>query len=353
MGLANVVNEQQEPSSILFKEDNYEKIDERIDYLKERSRKKLIDQGFTDEQIDYELYLNLRYDKTDFSIMVKPYIASKSAPYCAQCNFEKAFVDRYKREFGFTMNNQDVFVDDIRIRGIGKSHFVEEIENDKEMQSNSNGIPNSPDSVTNVYFEEVGYQKTVVYKTAQLKPGNLIDGPCILIDQNSTILVEPGCTLEITRQSNMLIKIQQNIKQTVSTDLDAIQLSIFSHRFMSIAEQMGRVLQRTAISTNIKERLDFSCALFDQNGYLTSSAPFIPVHLGSMQEAVKSEVNYFIDNLKPGDVLLTNHPSAGGTHLPDLTVITPVFYRNLSRPVFYVASRGHHSDVGGLTPGEL
>lgn len=172
-----------------------------------------------------------------------------------------------------------------------------------------------------------------------------------MIDDNSTILVEPGCTLEITKYGNMLIKILQNLKQTVSTDLDAIQLSIFSHRFMSIAEQMGRVLQRTAISTNIKERLDFSCALFDQDGNLTSNAPHIPVHLGSMQEAVKCEVEYFKDNLNEGDVLLTNHPSAGGTHLPDLTVITPVFYGNINRPVFYVASRGHHSDVGGLTPG--
>ena len=352
MGLANVVNEQQEPSSILFKEENYEKIDERIDHLKSLSRKRLIDQGFTDKQIEYELYLNLRYDKTDFAIMVKPYATAWSAPYCSQCNFEKAFVDRYRREFGFTMHDHDVLVDDIRIRGIGKSHFVEEAEDDREMLANSNDIP-SPDSLTDVYFEEVGYQKTAVYKTEQLKPGNLVDGPCIVIDDNSTILVEPGCTLEVTKRGNFLIKILQNIKQNISTEMDPIQLSIFSHRFMSIAEQMGRVLQRTAISTNIKERLDFSCALFNEEGNLVSSAPHIPVHLGSMQEAVVNEINYFKDNLKPGDVMLTNHPSAGGTHLPDLTVITPVFYRNLSDPVFYVASRGHHTDVGGLTPGSM
>jgi len=351
MSLANVENDCQESSSILFKEENFERIDERFDYLKSQSRKKLIDQGFTDEQIDYELYLNLRYDKTDYATMVKPCVNNKEAPYCSRSNFEKAFIDGYRREFGFTMHNQDVFVDDIRVRGIGKSNFINEIQNDNETL-NSNGIP-SPDSVTDVYFENVGYQKTAVFKTSQLKPGNLIEGPCIVIDDNSTILVEPGCTLEITKNGNMLIKITQQIKQTVSTDLDPIQLSIFSQRFMSIAEQMGRVLQRTAISTNIKERLDFSCALFDDEANLTSSAPHIPVHLGSMQEAVKSEVDYFNDNLKQGDVLLTNHPSAGGTHLPDLTVITPVFYRNCSRPVFYVASRGHHSDVGGLTPGSM
>lgn len=208
MGLANVVNEQQEPSSIVFKEESYEKIDERIDYLKEQSRKKLLDQGFTDEQIDYELYLNMRYDKTDFAIMVKPYVTSKSAPYCAQSNFEKAFIDRYRREFGFTMYEHAVLVDDIRVRGVGKSHFNEEIENDKEIQPNLNGTP-SPDSMTDVYFEELGYQKTAVYKTNQLIPGNLIDGPSIVINDNSTILVEPGCTLEITKRGNMLIRILQ------------------------------------------------------------------------------------------------------------------------------------------------
>lgn len=279
MGLANVVNEQQEPSSILFKEENYDKIDERIDYLKSQSRKKLIDQGFTDDKIDYELYLNLRYTGTDFAIMTKPYVTNKSAPYCLQCNFEKAFVDRYRREFGFTLNEQEVLVDDIRVRGIGKSHFVEddEFENDLDLQVNSH-VPH-PDSLTDVYFEDIGYQKTAVFKTTQLRPGNMIDGPCIVIDENSTILVEPGCTLEITKRGNFLIKILQDVKQTVSTELDPIQLSIFSHRFMSIAEQMGRVLQRTSISTNIKERLDFSCALFDQDGDLTSSAPHIPVNI--------------------------------------------------------------------------
>jgi len=311
-------------------------------------------------KIDYELYLNLRYDKTDFAIMVKPFEYTKSAPYCSQCNFEKAFIERYKREFGFTMHDRDIFVDDIRVRGIGKSDFSEDVNNcsvnDSELQNNGKQLEvPTPDSFTDCYFEEVGYQKTSVYQFTKLKPGNLIDGPAIIVDENSTILVEPGCMLEVTKNGNLLIKILQNIKQTVTTELDAIQLSIFSHRFMSIAEQMGRVLQRTAISTNIKERLDFSCALFDEDGKLCSNAPHLPVHLGSMQEAVRFEVEYFKskNNLNPGDVLLTNHPSAGGTHLPDLTVVTPVFYRNVSQPVFYVASRGHHSDVGGLTPGSM
>ena len=126
-----------------------------------------------------------------------------------------------------------------------------------------------------------------------------------------------------------------------------------SHRFMSIAEQMRSVLQRTATSTNIKERLDFSCALFGPDGGLVSNAPHIPVHLGSMQRAVQFQLSHLGDNIDPGDVILSNHPIAGGSHLPDLTVITPVFDEKSKKLVFFVASRGHHADIGGSTPGSM
>eukprot|EP00126_Sphaerothecum_destruens_P007931 Sdes_comp20033_c0_seq1m12819 len=135
-----------------------------------------------------------------------------------------------------------------------------------------------------------------------------------------------------------------------------IQLSIFSHRFMSIAEQMGRTLQRTAISTNIKERLDFSCALFGPDGGLVANAPHIPVHLGAMQEAVKYQIAH-AQGYSDGDVFVSNHPQAGGSHLPDITVMTPVFHPSQHGaspiPVFWVASRGHHADIGGITPGSM
>ena len=143
----------------------------------------------------------------------------------------------------------------------------------------------------------------------------------------------------------------QKYEKIEDVSLDAIELSIFSHRFMSIAEQMGVSLQRTAASVNIKERLDFSCALFDQDGNLVANAPHVPVHLGSMQEAVRYQIQTLGDDWKEGDVILSNHPLAGGTHLPDLTVITPVF--NNGKAVFYVASRGHHADIGGICPGSM
>jgi 5-oxoprolinase (ATP-hydrolysing) len=142
-----------------------------------------------------------------------------------------------------------------------------------------------------------------------------------------------------------------SVAQSVIQVPDAVKRSIFAHRFMSIAEQMGRTLQRTAVSTNIKERLDFSCALFDAKGGLVANAPHIPVHLGSMQDAVRQQVTLLGADWLPGEVVMTNHPAMGGTHLPDITVITPVFHDG--RPVFFVASRGHHADVGGLTPGSM
>ncbi|KAA0195313.1 hypothetical protein HAZT_HAZT004713 [Hyalella azteca] len=164
-----------------------------------------------------------------------------------------------------------------------------------------------------------------------------------------------ACQGEVTDGGNILIEIGTATANNnkLATKLDPIQLSIFSHRFMSLAEQMGRVLQRTSISTNIKERLDFSCAVFGPDGGLVSNAPHIPVHLGAMQETVQYQLRELGDDLEDGDVLLSNHPAAGGSHLPDLTVITPVFNKEREKPIFYVASRGHHADIGGITPGSM
>jgi 5-oxoprolinase (ATP-hydrolysing) len=159
----------------------------------------------------------------------------------------------------------------------------------------------------------------------------------------------------ITEYGDVRIEVDPagGVVEVDGTILDTIQLSIFSHRFMSIAEQMGRILQRTSISTNIKERLDFSCALFGPDGGLVANAPHIPVHLGAMQEAVQYQMQALGDDIHEGDVIASNHPAAGGCHLPDITVITPVFYPGHPKPMFYVANRGHHADIGGITPGSM
>lgn len=199
----------------------------------------------------------------------------------------------------------------------------------------------------------LGRKATPVFDLTKLSPGDVVSGPAIVVEPNSVIVVETACEA-IVATEHVLIEVKSSARHTVGEDLDPIQLSIFSHRFMSIAEQMGHTLQRTSVSTNIKERLDFSCALFGPDGGLVSNAPHIPVHLGSMQEAVKYQIDFLKDDLTDGDVIVSNHPNAGGSHLPDITVITPVFENSTDKaPVFFVASRGHHADIGGLQPGSM
>ncbi|XP_054717716.1 5-oxoprolinase-like [Uloborus diversus] len=345
MALADVVSEAQESCAKIYCAENFEYIDSRIEELSNRCREALQSQGFSEKEITLELFLNLRYVKTDCSLMcIGPSVTSP--PYCLKENFLTCFLERYEREFGFCIPDRDIVVDDIRVRGIGNQHFDFSCEIENAVN------PPEPKVVEKCYFDG-GYQDTAIYMLSDLRCGHEIIGPAIIIDVNCTILVDPDCVASITKDGSVLIQVLKSEMKCVGTELDMIQLSIFSHRFMSIAEQMGKVLQRTSISTNIKERLDFSCALFGPDGGLVSNAPHIPVHLGAMQEAVQFQMHYLGDNIHPGDVLLTNHPCAGGSHLPDLTVITPVFYGANSKPVFFVASRGHHADIGGLTPGSM
>ena len=215
--------------------------------------------------------------------------------------------------------------------------------------------------MTDVYFASgAGRVATPVFRLGDLGQGSRIQGPAMIIDQTQTIVVVPGAVATIL-QSCVVIDLKKKMSamdaatgtatSSNTVNINPIQLSIFGNRFMSIAEQMGRTLQKTAVSTNIKERLDFSCALFSPDGGLVANAPHVPVHLGSMQFAVRYQHKYWAGKLKDGDVLVTNHPSCGGTHLPDITVITPVFDKG--EIVFYVASRGHHADIGGCLPGSM
>lgn len=197
------------------------------------------------------------------------------------------------------------------------------------------------------YFKSGGEQVTAIYKLENLAPGTSILGPAIIIDNTQTLVIIPEAEARILT-SHVVIDINQSSKPVKEETLvvDPIQLSVFGHRFMSIAEQMGRTLQKTAVSLNIKERLDFSCAIFGPDAGLVANAPHIPVHLGSMSYAVQYQHELYKGKLKRGDVLCSNHPEAGGTHLPDITVITPVF-GNDDKVAFYVAARGHHTDIGG------
>ncbi|XP_012239742.1 5-oxoprolinase [Bombus impatiens] len=345
MALADVVEEAQEPSAEIYEQESFARLDERLDALEKKVREKVAAQGFPDSYIETEFFLHLRYQGTDCALMCTP---SKNSENNAtkHGDFLTTFLERYQTEFGFVMPNRKILVNDIRVRGTGKI----DIQEDPHLPF-SNVSP-KVEKTTMVYFEN-GYQETKVYQLHSLSPGHVIHGPAIIMDSLSTLLIEPDCTASITSRGDVKITIGQGLRAEVTTELDTIQLSIFSHRFMSIAEQMGRILQRTAISTNIKERLDFSCAVFGPDGGLVSNAPHIPVHLGAMQETVQYQMKAFNGEFSKGDVILANHPCAGGSHLPDLTVITPVFYRDVEKPVFFVASRGHHADIGGITPGSM
>ncbi|XP_059148899.1 5-oxoprolinase-like [Physella acuta] len=345
MALADVVYEAQEPCSLTYSAENVQKLDEKLDALKSKCEQVLLEQGFDMHQVETQPFLHLRYEGTDCALMCSNQFPAREGS-SSLGDFQAAFINRYQNEFGFTLKDRKIFVDDIRVRGIGKSLAATHTSIPK-----AEGAP-TPEKTVKCYFED-GCLDTHVYLLENLRAGHQLCGPCIIIDQNSTILVEPDCTAEISSHGDVRIKVQSSNKKVFGTDLNAIQLSIFSHRFMSTAEQMGRVLQRTSISTNIKERLDFSCAMFGPDGGLVANAPHIPVHLGAMQETVQYQMKTLGDQFRDGDVILSNHPEAGGSHLPDLTVITPVFYQGQPKPVFFVASRGHHADIGGITPGSM
>ncbi|KAF9354038.1 hypothetical protein BGX26_008191 [Mortierella sp. AD094] len=346
LSLADVVYEAQEPSSEIFSEKSIPTLKERVDSLLQQCHQELGKQGFDRDVIDCEIYLNLRYHGTDCALMtLKPEGEDG-------WDFAQAFVENYKYEFGFSLPDRDIIVDDIRVRGIGRSSQSSALSVQDEMATlkRSPVDTSTADCFASVYFEDGRNDKTPTYLLEKLPVGTTIAGPAIIMDANSAILIQPFCSGLIT-SSTVVITIGDGQKSQVTTEMDPIMLAVFGNRFMSIAEQMGRTLQKTAISTNIKERLDFSCALFGPDGGLVANAPHIPVHLGSLSHAVRYQMEYYKGDITEGDVIMTNHPAAGGSHLPDITVITPVF--NNGEIVFFIASRGHHADIGGILPGSM
>ncbi|MFQ5937600.1 MAG: hydantoinase B/oxoprolinase family protein, partial [Acidiferrobacterales bacterium] len=197
--------------------------------------------------------------------------------------------------------------------------------------------------------------ETPVFYRHQLTAGLALEGPAIIIEANSTIVVEPGWSAELTHRNHLVLTrvVPLAREAAVGTEVDPVRLEIFNNLFMSIAEQMGTTLEKTSLSVNMKERLDFSCALFDAEGQLVANAPHIPVHLGSMGESVQTVIRHRAGEMKPGDVYVLNAPYNGGTHLPDVTVITPIFDEHGEHVLLYVGSRGHHADIGGTTPGSM
>ena len=335
IGLADVVVEKQIPASARLDDSRFGEIITQMEQLADQARDELLIQGFAPGAIQVTRFLNLRYQGTDTAMM----IAQPS-----DGNWAEAFRCTYRREFGFELGKRTVIIDDLRVRACGKAAGLQRI-----TIADADGPPRRMGTVP-CYFAQ-GWQESAIYNLADLAAGHQIQGPAVIIHDTATILLEPGCRAVITTHGDVEITVGGQTSKKLGTQVDPVQLSIFSNLFMSIAEQMGRMLQKTAISTNIKERLDFSCALFGPQGELVANAPHLPVHLGSMSEAVKAQMRRWGADLTPGDVLVANHPAAGGSHLPDITVITPVFRQG--EIIFWVASRGHHADIGGISPGSM
>jgi len=222
-------------------------------------------------------------------------------------------------------------------------------------------LPVQPISTVQMYVAG-GWQETPVYQRENLRSGDCINGPAMIVEATGTNVIEPSWEAELTERNDLILnrRLTQINADNIRVDSrasavksDPVLLEIFNNLFRAIAEEMGITLQNTSSSVNIKERLDFSCAIFDQNGQLVANAPHIPVHLGSMSESIKALILAKNSTLKSGDVYVSNNPYNGGTHLPDITVISPVFDNTYSLPLFYVASRGHHADIGGITPGSM
>lgn len=352
MALADVVHEVQEPSSAIFSENEKPALVKRLQDLSERASAELREQGFSDDEITHERYLNMRYEGTESALMV---VEPESTQYGGETwAFGQAFIRQHEQEFGFTLPDRGIVVDDVRVRGIGKSFRATSKTVDQQLRDiKTHPVDESKKAFTKQVYFENGRQETPIYKIPDLDIGSKISGPAILADGTQTIVVTPEATALIL-ETHVVINVgedSEGAKRVNAEKVDPIMLSIFAHRFMAIAEQMGRALQKTSVSTNVKERLDYSCALFDADGGLVANAPHLPVHLGSMSTCVRTQAKLWEGKLKKGDVLVSNHPDFGGTHLPDITVITPAF--NGDKIVFYVASRAHHADIGGILPGSM
>mmetsp|Transcript_27108 Transcript_27108/g.59295 ORF Transcript_27108/g.59295 Transcript_27108/m.59295 type:complete len:1400 (+) Transcript_27108:291-4490(+) len=373
LSMSDAVHEEQEPAADLYTYGNPQdeadsdpsaaNREKRLAALADKCTEALKKQGYAKDEIVIEKYLNMRYDGTDNAIMVQE---PADGTY-ASLPYAESFREHYRREFGFELEGRDILIDDYRIRAVVPGSTPSPCE-----AVPSKGRP-IPSTTTKAYFES-GWETVPIYQFQELLPGHEIPGPSIIVQSISTIVLETDCNAVVTSDGDLDITVSPSEKvddtDTVSIHSaegdvemaeaeikeDPVQLSIFSHRFMGIAEQMGRTLARTAISVNIKERLDFSCALFTLDGGLVANAPHIPVHLGAMQSAVRFQVEYWNsegrEGIKEGEVLVSNHPQlAGGSHLPDITVITPVFHKG--EIIFFVASRGHHADIGGIAPGSM
>ena len=255
----------------------------------------------------------------------------------------------HRQRFGFVSPDKPIEIETIEVEALGGGDHPRE----PDLPLSIDELP-EPRTTTRV-FTGGAWHDAPVYLRDGLQPGDCIAGPALIIEPHQTVVVEPHWQAEVTAKNHLLLTraAKREIRTALGTNVDPVLLEVFNKRFTAIAEQMGYALQNTARSVNIKERLDFSCAIFDGDGRLVANAPHIPVHLGSMDRSVETVRREVGSDLVPGDVWMLNAPYNGGTHLPDITVVTPVFATSAAEILFFVAARGHHADIGGIAPGSM
>lgn len=348
MGLADIRTMREKSITAELNDSLVSTLEPVLKDLEKQGRSELHQQDVSDNNIIVQYKVHLRYAGTDSALLVD------FAPFACM---KAAFAEAHQQCFGFVRNDKSLVVEAISVEVIGATHDVEMVENPHQPLSVVDPIATVPMiSTEQIYI-------TPVYSREDLSIGQKISGPAIIFEKTGTTIVEPNWQAEITPSYDIVltrsVATEDVATASISINVDPVMLEIFNNLFMSIAEQMGATLANTAFSVNIKERLDFSCAVFDKKGQLIANAPHIPIHLGSMGDSVQTVIRECDSTMLPGDVFVLNNPYHGGTHLPDVTVITPVFDDKLGSGwergniLFYVASRGHHADIGGITPGSM
>jgi len=342
MGLADTTAMRERAVEATLDDALQQRLTDDIGTLEAAAAEELRNQNIPEARTDILRKAHLRYEGSD-----TPLIVDFATPAAMRAQFE----DVHRQRYGFAAPDKPLIVEAVSVEARGRP------EDSKAFLEGAVGpagpLPDPRDAVT-VHTAE-GVAETPIYDRNALPADTAVNGPAIIAEPNSTIMVEPGWQAKINARAELVLTrvVAKERAHAIGTEVDPVMLEIFNNLFMSIAEQMGSTLQNTASSVNIKERLDFSCAVFDADGNLVANAPHMPVHLGSMSESIKTVIRERGDTIKQGDVYVLNAPYNGGTHLPDVTVITPVFDEGSGGLLFFTGSRGHQADIGGITPGSM
>jgi 5-oxoprolinase (ATP-hydrolysing) len=342
MGLADVRAMREQAVEADLNDELVGQLDGRLAGLAAEGEAELRAQEIPQGRVTVLRKLHVRYQGTDTALVV---------PFADRPAIVAAFEEAHRQQYGFIYPAKTLIVEAISAEVVGAGEAAE----DPLLEAPAESREAAPVLAALSAYMAGDYHDAPMIDRNDLRPGERVDGPAILREDTATTVIEPGWLAELTARGHLVLSrvVPLPKRVAVGTDVDPVMLEIFNNLFMSIAEQMGLVLEKTANSVNIKERLDFSCAVFDRDGELIANAPHMPVHLGSMDESIKAVIRQHQGQMRPGDVYVLNAPYNGGTHLPDVTVITPVFDDPGEGVLFYVASRGHHAEIGGISPGSM